>query len=344
MSRIRLLSGILAGALLTICALSAVPAQAASMLENVKAKGFLTVGVAGTVPGFSAPDEKGVWRGLDVDFGRAVACAIFGSPDKVKFVPTTTKERFTALQTGEIDILSRNTTWSLQRDTEQGLDFIGVTFYDGQGFMVSKSLGVKSAKELNGASICIQMGTTTEKNVSEYFASNGMTFKPVAFESADEATVLYDKGRCDVYTTDVSGLAARRTALSKPEDHIILPEVISKEPLAPSVRQGDQPWADVNRWVLAALISAEELGVTSKNVDEMLNSKNMDIRYLLGQEGKCGEMLGLPKDWAYQIIKHVGNYGEIFERNVGVNTPLKLERGENALWTRGGLMYGLPVR
>ena len=334
------LTGLAATAMLTVCAL---PAQAA-MLDNIKSKGFLTVGVAGTVPGFSAPDEKGVWRGLDVDYGRAVTTAIFGSPDKVKFVPVTTKERFTALQTGEIDILSRNTTWNLQRDTEQGLSFAGVTFYDGQGFMVNKSLDISTAKELDGASICIQQGTTTERNVSEYFASQGMSFKPVAFESADEATVLYDKGRCDVYTTDVSGLAARRTALSNPDDHIILADVISKEPLGPSVRQGDQQWFTLNRWVLSTLILAEELGVTSKNVDEMLKSENVDVKYLLGVEGKTGEMLGLPKDWAYQMIKHVGNYGEIFERNVGVNTVLKLERGHNALWTDGGLMYGLPIR
>ena len=343
MSHMRSLSGIAVAALVAVFGLFVAAPQAA-MLDNVKTKGFVTVGVAGTVPGFSAPDEKGVWRGMDVDFGRAVACAIFGSPDKIKFVPTTTKERFTALQTGEIDLLSRNTTWSLQRDTEQGLDFVGIYFFDGQGFMVNKSLGVTEAKQLNGASICIQMGTTTERNVSEYFASHNMTFKPVAFESADEATVLYDKGRCDVYTTDVSGLAARRVALSKPEDHIILPDVISKEPLAPSVRQGDQPWADINRWVLSALLSAEELGVTSQNVDEMLKSPSPDIRHLLGVDGKTGEMLGLPKDWAYQIIKNVGNYGEIFERNVGVNTALKLERGHNQLWTKGGLMYGLPVR
>ncbi len=317
----------------------------AGVLDNVKSKGFVTVGVAGVVPGFSAPDSKGVWNGLDVDYGRAVATAVFGSPDKVKFVPTTTKERFTALQTGEIDILARNTTWTMQRDTEQGLDFTGVTFYDGQGFMVNKALGIKSAKELSGASICIQMGTTTEMNVSEYFASNNMTYKPVAFESSDEATVLYDKGRCDVYTTDGSGLAARRTALSNPDDHVILPEIISKEPLGPSVRQGDQQWADLNRWVLAAMLAAEELGVNSKNVDEMrANSKNSDIKRLLGVEGKFGEMLGLTNDWAYNIIKHVGNYGEVYERNVGMNTPLKLERGLNAQWNKGGLMYALPIR
>ena len=340
MARFRILGAVMTVVLtMGICSFSQ-----AAMLDTVKGRGALVVGVAGTVPGFSAPDEKGLWKGIDVDYGRAVACAIFGSPDKVKFVPTTTKERFTALQTGEIDVLSRNTTWSLQRDTEQGLDFTGILFYDGQGFMVSKGLGIKSAKELDGASICIQMGTTTERNVSEYFAANKMSFKPVSFESADEATVLYDKGRCDVYTTDISGLAARRTALSKPEEHVILADVISKEPLGPSVRQGDQAWADINRWVLSALLVAEELGVTSKNVDAMLKSEVPAVRHLLGVEGKTGEMLGLPKDWAYQMIKHVGNYGEIFERNVGANTPLKLERGLNAQWNQGGLMYGLPVR
>lgn len=343
MSHKRFLSGIIAGAFLAVCGLAAADAQAA-MLDNIKAKGFVTVGVAGTVPGFSAPDEKGVWRGLDVDFGRAVATAIFGAPDKVKFVPVTTKERFTALQTGEIDLLSRNTTWSLQRDTEQGLDFAGVIFYDGQGFMVNKSLGVTEAKQLDGASICIQMGTTSERNVSEYFASHNMKFKPVSFESADEATQLYDKGRCDVYSTDISGLAARRTALSKPDEHIILAEVFSKEPLAPAVRQGDQAWTDINRWVLSTLVLAEELGVTSANVDKMLESKNPDVRHMLGVDGKTGEMLGLPKDWAYQMIKNVGNYGEIFERNVGVNTALKLERGLNQPWNKGGLLYGLPIR
>jgi len=330
-------------AAVSVFALTTADASAA-MLDTIKARDHLIVGVAGTVPGFSAPDEKGVWRGMDVDFGRAVATAIFGDPNKIKFVPTTTKERFTALQTGEIDVLSRNTTWSLQRDTEQGLDFAGIVFYDGQGFMVNKSLGVNSAADLDGASICIQMGTTIERNVSEYFASKGMTFKPVSFESADEATVLYDKGRCDVYTTDVSGLAARRTALSNPEDHVILPDVISKEALGPAVRQGDHAWTDINRWVLAALLVAEELGVTSQNVDDMLKSDNADIKHLLGVEGRTGEMLGLPKDWGYQVIKHVGNYGEIFERNVGANTTLKLERGYNQLWTKGGLMYGLPVR
>ncbi len=315
----------------------------AAMLDTVKGRGQLVAGVAGKVPGFSVPDDKGVWRGLDVDFCRALAAAIFNDPEKVKFVPTTTKERFTALQTGEIDVLSRNTTWTFERDA-QGLDFAGVLFYDGQGFMVNKKLGVKSAKDLNGASICIQIGTTTEKNVSDYFASNNMKFKPVVFESADESAVMYDTGRCDVYTTDGSGLAARRVTLSKQEDHMILPEIISKEPLGPAVRQGDQQWSDIVRWTLFALINAEELGVTSKNVDEMLKSKNPDVMRLLGTEGNYGEQIGLTKDWVYRIVKHVGNYGEIYDRNVGPNTPLKLERGQNALWTKGGLMYAPPIR
>ena len=316
----------------------------AAMLDTIKGRGQVVAGVAGKVPGFSVPDDKGVWKGLDVDFCRALAAAIFNDPEKVKFVPTTTKERFTALQTGEIDVLSRNTTWTFERDVAQGLEFAGVMFYDGQMFMVNKKLGVKSAKELNGASICIQIGTTTEKNVADYFAANNMKFKPVVFESADESAVMYDTGRCDVYTTDGSGLAARRVTLSKPEDHIILPEIISKEPLAPSVRQGDQQWSDIVRWTLFALINAEELGVTSKNVDEMLQSKNPDIMRLLGTEGNYGEQFGLTKDWVYRIIKHVGNYGEIFERNVGPNTALKLERGQNALYNKGGLMYAPPIR
>ncbi|NLI81411.1 MAG: amino acid ABC transporter substrate-binding protein [Deltaproteobacteria bacterium] len=331
-----------------ICAILAVflcaSGAVAGMLDTVKQRGVVVAGVSGKVPGFSVPDDKGVWRGLDVDFCRALAAAIFNDAEKVKFVPVTTKERFTALQTGEIDVLSRNTTWTFERDVQQGLDFAGILFFDGQGFMVNKKLGVNSAKQLDGASICIQTGTTTEKNVSDYFAANNMKFKPVVFESADESTVIYDSGRCDVYTTDTSGLAARRVTLSKPEDHIILPEVISKEPLGPAVRQGDNQWADIVRWTLFALINAEELGVTSKNVDEMLKSNNPEIKQLLGVEGNYGEQFGLTKDWAYRIVKQVGNYGEIFDRNVGPNTALKLNRGQNALWTRGGLIYAPPIR
>lgn len=316
----------------------------AGMLDTIKQRGVVVAGVSGKVPGFSVPDDKGVWRGLDVDFCRALAAAIFNDPEKVKFVPVTTKERFTALQTGEIDVLSRNTTWTFERDVQQGLDFAGILFFDGQGFMVNKKLGVTSSKQLDGASICIQTGTTTEKNVSDYFAAKNMKFKPVVFESADESAVIYDSGRCDVYTTDTSGLAARRVTLSKPEDHVILPEIVSKEPLGPAVRQGDNQWMDIVRWTLFALINAEELGVNSKNVDEMLKSNNPEIKQLLGVEGNYGEQFGLTKDWAYRVVKLVGNYGEIFDRNVGPNTALKLERGHNALWTKGGLIYAPPIR
>jgi general L-amino acid transport system substrate-binding protein len=316
----------------------------ASTLDAVKEKGFVNAGVSGKVIGFSAPDAKGHWTGMDVDFARAVAAAIFDDPEKARFTPVAFKEAFTALQSGEIDLLTRNTTWTYQRDTKLGLEFVGVLFYDGQGFMVKKELGVNSAKDLDGASVCTQSGTTTELNLSDYFTANKMTYKPVVYESADEATVIYDSGRCDVYTTDTSGLAARRTTLGQPDAHVILPEVISKEPLGPAVRQGDQQWSDIVRWTLFALINAEELGITSKNVDEMLKSDNPAIQRFLGVSADYGQYMGLPKDWAYRIIKHVGNYGEIYERNVGPDTALGLERGVNALWNNGGLLYAPPVR
>jgi len=316
----------------------------AGTLDAVKKKGYVNAGVSGKVVGFSAPNAKGVWAGLDVDFDRAVAAAIFNDPNKVRFTPLAFKEAFTALQSGEVDILSRNVTWTYQRDTKLGLDFIGVIFYDGQGFMVPKKLGVKSALELNGASVCTQSGTTTELNLSDYFAAHNMTYKPVVYESADEATVIFESGRCDVYTTDSSGLAARRTTLKNPQDYIILPEIISKEPLSPAVRQGDQQWSDIVRWTLFALINAEEMGITSKNVDEMLKSKNPAVKRLLGVGSNLGQYIGLTADWAYRIIKHVGNYGEIFERNVGPKTALGLQRGPNALWKDGGLMYAPPIR
>lgn len=316
----------------------------ADTLDAVKNKGYVNAGVSGKVVGFSAPDASGVWAGMDVDFVRAVAAAIFNDPAKARFTPVAFKESFTALQSGEIDILSRNTTWTYQRDTKLGLEFVGTLFYDGQGFLVPKKLGVKSALELSGASICTQSGTTTELNLSDYFISKNMTFKPVVYESADEATVIYDTGRCDVYTTDASALAARRTGLSDPAAHIILPEIISKEPLGPAVRQGDQQWSDIVRWTLFALINAEELGITSQNVDEMKTSKNPSVQRFLGVDADYGQHLGLTADWAYRIVKHVGNYGEIFERNVGPNTALGLERGVNALWTNGGLMYAPPIR
>ena len=316
----------------------------AGTLDAVKEKGYVNTGVSGKVVGFSAPDAKGHWTGMDVDFGRAVAAAIFDDPTKVRFTPVAFKEAFTALQSGEIDILTRNTTWTYQRDTKLGLEFVGVLFYDGQGFMVKKDLGVKSAKDLDGASVCTQSGTTTELNLSDYFAANKMTYKPVVYESADEATVIYDTGRCDVYTTDTSGLAARRTTLSDPTKSMILPEVISKEPLGPAVRQGDQQWSDIVRWTLFALINAEEMGITSQNVDEMMKSDNPAIKRFLGVSADYGQYNGLTKDWAYRIIKHVGNYGEMYERNVGPNTVLGLERGVNALWNNGGLMYAPPIR
>ena len=316
----------------------------AGTLQDVRAKGFIQAGVNGDLFGFGKADDKGVWKGLDVDTARAIAAAVFGDADKVKYTPLTAKTRFTALQSGEIDVLTRNCTQTLGRDTALGLDFVQVNYYDGQGFLVPKKLGVKSALELSGASICTQSGTTTELNLSDYFISKNMTFKPVVYESADEATVIYDTGRCDVYTTDASALAARRTGLSDPAAHIILPEIISKEPLGPAVRQGDQQWSDIVRWTLFALINAEELGITSQNVDEMKTSKNPSVQRFLGVDADYGQHLGLTADWAYRIVKHVGNYGEIFERNVGPNTALGLERGVNALWTNGGLMYAPPIR
>jgi general L-amino acid transport system substrate-binding protein len=320
-------------------------AQAGATLDAVKSKGFIQCGVSTGLAGFSNPDDAGNWSGLDVDVCRAVAAALFGDADAVKYTPLTSKERFTALQSGEIDVLSRNTTWTLQRDSSLGLDFVGVTYYDGQGFMVPKSLGVKSALELDGASVCVQTGTTTELNLADYFRANNMSFTPVVFERPDEARTAYEQGRCDAYTTDQSGLYAQRTGLANPDEHVVLPEVISKEPLGPVVRHGDNEWGDVVRWSLYAMLEAEELGVNSQNVDELkANSDNPNVRRLLGVEGDMGAGLAVPNDWAYQIIKQVGNYGEVFERNVGMSTPLKIERGLNAQWKDGGLQYAMPVR
>jgi general L-amino acid transport system substrate-binding protein len=316
----------------------------ANLLDDVKAKGFLQCGVNTGLAGFSAPNDKGKWEGFDVDFCRAMAAAIFGDADKVKYTPLTSKERFTAVQSGEVDVLARNTTWTFTRDVNLGLEFIGTNYYDGQGFMIRKDLGVKNAKELDGASVCIQTGTTTELNLADYFRKNHMKFKSVVFEKSDEIRAAYDAGRCDVYTTDRSGLAAQRSLLQHPDEHMVLPEVISKEPLGPVIRQGQQEFGDVARWTLFALISGEELGITSKNVDEMKKSTNPEVLRFLGVEGEMGKQLGVPNDWAYNIIKQVGNYGEVFERNIGENTPLKLDRGLNALWTNGGLMYSPPFR
>ena len=323
----------------------AVGVASAGTLDDVKKKGFLQCGVSQGNPGFSNPDTKGNWTGLDVDICRAVAAAIFGDAEKVKYTPTSAKERFTALQSGEVDVLSRTTTWTLVSDTALGLNWAGVNYYDGQGFMVPKKLNVKSAKQLNGASVCVAIGTTTELNLADYFRANKMSYKPVTFEKADEVVAAYESGRCDVFTTDRSSLAAQRTKLKNPDAHVVLPEIISKEPLGPLVRHGDDQWLDIVRWPLYAMLEAEEYGVNSENVDQMKSSSNDPVvKRLLGVEGDMGKNLGLGNDWAYNIIKKVGNYGESYERNVGPKTPLKLERGANALWKDGGLQYAMPVR
>jgi len=316
----------------------------AQTLEAVKSRGHLLCGVSQGLPGFSNPDDKGAWTGIDVDVCRAVGAAIFGMDGKVKFVPLSAKERFTALQSGEVDVLSRNTTWTFSRDNSLGLEFVGVNYYDGQGFMVRRDLGVKSAKELSGAAVCTNTGTTTELNVADYFRGNKMEYKVVAFEKADEVVAAYDSGRCDVYTTDRSGLAAQRTKLKNPDAHVVLPDIISKEPLGPAVRHGDSQWADIVRWSLNTMIIAEELGVHSANVDEMKSSDNPEIKRMLGMEANFGEQLGLSQDFAYNIVKNVGNYAQSYNANVGPDTPLKLDRGLNALWNNGGILYAPPFR
>lgn len=318
----------------------------AATLDDVKKQGYIKCGVSQGVPGFSNPDEKGNWTGIDVDACRAAAAAVFGDASKVKYTPLTAKERFTALSSGEIDILARNTTWTYTRDASLGLDFTTVNFYDGQAFMVRKSLGVKSAKELDGATLCTNTGTTTELNMADYFKANGMTYTPVAFEGMDEVVKAYDAGRCDVFTTDASGLAAQRTKLTDPAAHVILPERISKEPLGPVVRAGDSQWRDIVTWSLFAMLEAEEMGITSKNVDNLKSSESPAIKRFLGVDGDMGSFLGLSADWAANIIKQVGNYGESYERNVGPKTPIGLERAGtvNALWSKGGSMYAPPLR
>ncbi len=333
--------------LLTAAAVTVLGVSAASAgtLDDVKARGTLNCIVNTGLAGFGGPNDKGEWSGLDVDMCRAVAAAVLGDATKVNFIPSTAKERFTKLQAGEGDMLARNSTWTLSRDTELALDFVGVNYYDGQGFMVRKDSGVTSAKQLSGATVCVQTGTTTELNLADYFRTNGMELKTVVFEKSDEGRGMYDQGQCDAYTTDASGLAAERTALADPAAHIILPEIISKEPLGPAVRHGDSAWGDVVRWSLNAMLVAEEFGITQANVGEMkAKSENPEVRRLLGVEGDMGKKLGLDNEWAVNIISQVGNYSESFERNVGVNTPLGLERGLNALWTNGGLMYSPPVR
>jgi general L-amino acid transport system substrate-binding protein len=333
---------------LAIATLFAFGTQAAwsqsATLKAVKDRGELWCGSNGQLAGFGMPDPQGNWTGFDVEFCRAIAAAIFNDPTKVKFVPLTAANRLTALQSGEIDVLSRNTTWTMSRDTQLGIDFAAVNYYDGQGFMVHKALKVSSALELNDAAICVQQGTTTELNLADYFRSNHMSLKTVTFATADEAIKAYDSGRCDSYTTDSSGLYGERVLLATPGDSIVLPEIISKEPLSPAVRQGDDTWEDLVRWVHYAMVDAEELGVSKTNLDDQMKSTNPEIRRLLGVEGQFGEPLGLTNDWAYRIIKTIGNYGESFERTVGQGSALKIARGLNALWTKGGLQYGLPVR
>ena len=318
--------------------------QQTATLDAVKSKGFVQCGVSQGLPGFSNSDDSGKWTGIDVDVCRAVAAAVFGDSSKVKFTPLSAKQRFTALASGEIDVLSRNTTWTMTRDTQLGLNFAGVNYYDGQGMMVPKSLGAKSAMELDGANICTNTGTTTELNITDFFRSNGMKFNLVAFEKADEVVAAYDAGRCDVYTTDRSGLAAQRTKLTNPDDHMVLPEIISKEPLGPVVRQGDDQWFNIVRWSLRAMINAEEMGITSANAKSKVNDNNPAIKRLLGSEGNFGAELGLSNDWALNILSQVGNYGESYEAHVGPNTPLKLDRGVNELWSKGGILYAAPIR
>ena len=323
----------------------ATPASAGKTLDAVKARGEVICGVNTSAPGFSSTDSKGRWQGLDVDTCRAVAAAVLGSGDKVKFMPLNSQQRFAALQSGEIDILSRNSTWTLTRDASLGIVFTGINYYDGQGFMVPKKLKVDSAKKLNGATVCVQAGTTSEKNVADFFLANGMKYKSVVFDTAEAIQSAFFAGRCQVYTTDMSDLAGARTQTAKPDDYAILPDVISKEPLGPAVRRGDDDWFQIVRWSLFALLEAEEAKLTQANVDKMkAESKDPGVQRLLGVTEDTGKLLGLDKEWAYRIVKQVGTYGESFERNMGPKSPLALPRGVNKLWNQGGLMYAPPVR
>ncbi|CCN73693.1 amino acid ABC transporter substrate-binding protein [Vibrio nigripulchritudo] len=336
---------ILASVVAASAAMMATTAHAADgTLDKVKSKGFLQCGVSTGLPGFSNPNSKGEWEGIDVEYCQALASAVLGDKSKVKYVPLTAKERFTALQSGEIDVLSRNTTWTLHRDTALGLNFVGVNYYDGQGFMVKKDLGISSAKELDGASVCVQSGTTTELNLADYFRNQGMSYKPVVFDTAAQTSKGFDSGRCDVLTTDQSGLYALRLNLKDPASAVVLPEIISKEPLGPVVRQGDDVWFNIAKWTLNTMVNAEEYGITSKNADQMLKSKDPNVKRILGVDGPKGKGLGLADDWGYQIVKQVGNYGESFERTVGKGSPLQISRGVNALWNAGGFMYAPPIR
>jgi len=316
----------------------------AGTLEDVIKEDVLKCGVSTGIPGFSAADSKGVWVGLDVDFCKSVASAVLGDASKVKYFPLTAKERFTALQSGEIDVLARATTWTITRDASLGLNFAGVNYYDGQGFLVSNKLGIKSAKELDGATFCIQAGTTTELNLTDYFKANGMEYKAVTYDTSGQTIDGFKKGRCDAVTSDASQLYGLKLKMDDPTSVSVLPEIISKEPLGPVVRQGDDPWFNIIRWTLFATIEAEELGVSSSNVEAMLKSDNPGIQRLLGTADKIGENLGLKTDWAYQVVKQVGNYGESFDKNVGKDSPVLIDRGINKLWNQGGLMYPMPIR
>jgi general L-amino acid transport system substrate-binding protein len=330
-----------AAAALTVAPLAA----QAGTLDDVKARGVLNCIVNTGLPGFSFTDKSGRWKGFDADMCRSLAAAVVGDGEKVKFIPATGKTRFTLLNSKEGDALFRNTTWTFVRDVDVKLTFVHTTYYDGQGFIIRKKAGVKSAKELNGATVCIQTGTTTELNLSDFFRANKMAYKPVPIETNEEARKNYLAQRCDTYTTDASGLAATRATFDDPQNHVILPEIISKEPLGPVVRHGDDQWADIVRWTMYALITAEESGVTAANADKMADtSDNPDIKRLLGKEGNLGAMIGLDKNWAVRAIKAQGNYGEIFDRNIGPKTPIGLDRGMNALYTKGGLQYAAPFR
>jgi general L-amino acid transport system substrate-binding protein len=336
---VQIISGVCALALALLCAPTA---HTQSTANNAIKKGFVQCGVNTGLAGFSQPDSKGEWRGLDIDLCRAVAAALFGDARKVRYTPLNAQQRFTALQSGEVDLLSRNTSWTIARDAGLGVNFVGINYYDGQGFMVAKKRNIKSATQLNGATVCVQPGTTTELNLADYFRAKNMNFKPVVIEKLAEVLNAYFAGRCDVYTTDVSGLIATRASrAADAADHVILPEVISKEPLGPAVRHGDDQWFDIVKWSLFAMIDAEELGLTSKNIDQQAKSANPVVKRFAGGSGEFGKMLGLDKRWAYNIIKQVGNYGESFERNLA---PLGVDRGINKLWNQGGLMYAPPLR
>ena len=333
-----------AAALAAVAMTAGAALAASSTLDAVKQRGRLICGINVGLAGFAVPDDKGVWRGFEVDFCRAVGAAVFGDPDRVAYKPLTGKTRFPALQSGEVDLLARITTWTFKRDVNLGFDFTGVTFYDGQGFLIHKDLGVTSARELDGASVCIQTGTTTELNLADFFRANGMKFRSVVVEDAAEARQNYAANRCDVYTTDRSGLAAQRSVLKDPDAHVILPETISKEPFGLVVRHGDNAWGDIVRWVRNALVVAEELGVTRANAERMKTSGPPEIRRLLGEDGDFGAALGLSRDWAFKAIEGVGNYGEIYDRHIGPKTPIGLDRGVNNLWTKGGILYAPPFR